>query len=265
MTYSQQSLFTDFSKRIPPDWAFEEDNLNELSNATFHSECLGKNKLEGQSFNVTIRFLSSEDLGALLTLHHKILSYLPKKEIFRADQESFIQAHLNRRGRTIGAFIKDQLIGYAVVSFPKNDQDNLGEFAKLSLEDKIKVAHFDGAGVDPDYRGSQLHRTLNTIRGRFANLAGYDHMMGTVSPLNPYSLMNHLAAGFHIVNFTKRYGGMDRLIIYRKGLTHKMQAFDQQHLIDLKDRHAIKEGLDQGFVGTELVKTGTGYFLCLGK
>ena len=155
----------------------------------------------------------SDDLDKLVALHHKIIAALPAKQIFRSDDLSFMEANLHRRGRTVGAFLRGKLIGYAVISFPKGDTDNLGELAPINESDIIRVAHYDGAAVDPDYRGNNLHRFMNTIRGDYAIAAGYYHLMGTVSPLNPYSLGNHLLAGFELVDFATKYDVISFLLI----------------------------------------------------
>ncbi|MDV7340351.1 hypothetical protein RYZ26_12170 [Terasakiella sp. A23] len=265
MIYSQKKLFQDKEPRIPPGWPYAQDQLDKLVTSTVQTQCFGKNDLSGQTFDVDIRFLNQDHFDQLITLHKKVVAHLPKREIFRSDEDVFFQAHMDRRGKTVGAFIGDQLIGYAVVSFPKNDPDNLGKFMNLQGEDHLRVAHFDGASVNPDYRGSQLHRLMNKVRGTYAFHAGYHHMFGTVSPLNPYSLMNHLSAGFEVVDFTKRYGGMDRLIIYRNGLTKEERVYKQFHMVNLDDRQRIKTDLQNGYIGTEVIKDDHAYHLCLGK
>ncbi len=265
VSYQRQAIFSDLLDRIPPKWEYDVSALAALSVSNFRTEVVGKNNYAGSIIPIEIRFLITYDLDELLKLHGKVIKALPKKEIFRADERTFLESHIERRGRTVGAFYKDRMIGYAVVSFPKNDNDNLGCFINLDSDNMMRVAHFDGACVDPDFRGSHLHRIMNQVRGKYAILAGYYHLMGTVSPLNPYSLMNHLGAGFRVVNFAKRYGGLDRLIIYRDGRNETAQVPKESFLIALDDREAIKAELKKGYIGLDVVKMNGTYKIVLGK
>lgn len=256
------------SSRIPPLWDYNENGLKDLflKNFSTHVEKRGS---EGQGeLPVKVRFLTLDDLEALLTLHKKVITALPDSHIFRSDGTGFMEANLDRRGRTVGAFIEDQLIGYAVISFPKLDSDNLGNLIHIAKQEQLHVAHYDGAAVDPDYRGNRLHRFMNDIRGQYAKLAGYHHLMGTVSPLNPYSLDNHLHAGFEIVNFAVKYNGMDRLIIHKDARNTKTSCkllYTDEKLIPLNARNEIQELLEVGYRGHKVVKETDGFKVVFSK
>lgn len=263
MIYSGKDIFVDFSHRVPPPWDYDVVAFDQWGKRHFETRVCPRQADSAESYTATVRFLTERDFDALEELHHKVVTALPKAEIFRADTSDFLKAHFSRRGRTVGTFLGDQLIGYAVVSFPLNDRDNLGDLARLGPEDKKRVAHFDGAVVDPAFRGSELHRFMNSIRGHCAVLAGYHHLMGTVSPSNPYSLQNHLSAGFEAIGFEQKYGGVDRLIIYRDGRMSSSGSDHCDEQVALTDREVLKKRIKQGLVGTKLEKTDNGYIIFL--
>lgn len=263
MIYSGKDIFVDFSQRVPPPWDYDAVAFDQWGKRHFETQVCPRETDREERYSATVRFLTETDFPALEKLHHKVVAALPKAEIFRADTSDFLKAHFSRRGRTVGTFLGDRLVGYAVVSFPLNDHDNLGDLVRLAPEDKKRVAHFDGAAVDPAFRGSELHRFMNNIRGQCAVLAGYHHLMGTVSPSNPYSLHNHLSAGFEVVGFEQKYGGVDRLIIYRNATMTVPETDNWDEQVALSDREILKKRVKQGLVGTKLEKTGNGYILFL--
>lgn len=84
--------------------------------------------------------------------------------------------------------------------------------------------------------------------------------MGTVSPLNPFSLSNHLGAGFQVVDHAVCYGDMPRYIIYRNGHPTCQQrvlqpdTHEQQSLpVDAFD--TVNQHLERGFVGYAVTRT----------
>ncbi|WP_297018938.1 GNAT family N-acetyltransferase [Thalassospira sp.] len=218
------------------------------------------------SYGVTLRFLETADLNDLVELHQAVVANLPDRHIFRSDQPDFLADHIERRGATVGAFKEGRLIGYAVVSFPYQDPDNLARFTDLPADEALRVAHFDGAAVHPDFRGNHLHQTMNQIRGHYALLAGYHHLMGTVSPLNPYSLGNHLGAGFQVIGHAVCYGDMQRYIIHRKGHPTSLQRPrnpEDKELIScpVDAFFEVSEHLAHGYIGFAVQRTSSGKYL----
>ena len=256
----------DTARRIPPPWLFDQNALLAFSQSQWQSNILKRDDPSETSYGVTLRFLAYDDLSDIVQLHQAVVRNLPHRHIFRSDQPDFLADHIERRGATVGAFSEGRLLGYAVVSFPYKDPDNLARFTDLSADEALRVAHFDGAAVHPDFRGNHLHQTMNQIRGHYALLAGYHHLMGTVSPLNPYSLGNHLGAGFQVIGKAVCYGDMQRYIIHRKGHPTSRQRLCNPETQEIKSCPVdafseVGEHLEKGYVGFAVQRTSEGKYL----
>ena len=256
----------DTGARIPPPWLSDQTALLAFSKSQWQSSILKREDPSETSYGVTLRFLTSDDLSDLVELHQTVLRNLPHRHIFRSDQPDFLADHIERRGATVGAFSEGRMLGYAIVSFPHQDPDNLARFTDLSADEALRVAHFDGAAVHPDFRGNRLHKTMNQIRGHYALLAGYHHLMGTVSPLNPYSLGNHLDAGFQVIGQAVCYGDMQRYIIHRKGHPTSCQRLSNSETQKIKSCQVdafseVGEHLAQGYVGFAVQRASDGEYL----
>lgn len=163
-----------------------------------------------------VRLLEPADLDQLIELNRILLAALPHPHVFRAYPEDFLEMNIVSRGRTIGAFFDGRLIAHALLYFPGDDDANFGYDIDLPREERLRVAHFDGSGVHPDFRGSSLQRTLNDLRRAYAASLGFCHIMVTVSPLNPHSLRNHMdGTALEIRAAKMKYDGMERFTLHR--------------------------------------------------
>ncbi|MBK8175645.1 MAG: hypothetical protein IPK66_10395 [Rhodospirillales bacterium] len=213
-----------------------------------------------------LRFVRPDELGALVALHRLVHANLESKEVFRFDSETFMQQHLGRRGRTVGAFTDGMLIGYAAISFPGDDADNLGRDLPLPDDELAYVADYDGSAVHPAFRGNRLQQKLTDIRHDYALLNGRFHILGTVSPINPVSLGNFLAMGCRVRNIKRKYGGDLRFIIYRDLRDAAPQPLESTTFVDvvLTDENRHARLLHLGFQGFRVVESAQGPSLRLG-
>lgn len=161
-----------------------------------------------------MRFVTADELDKLYALHQTVVAALPNPHLFRSDSRSFMDKQIESRGRTFGVFCDDDLVGYAAISFPDGDPDNLGRDLPLPENELGNVADYDGSAVHPDYRGNDLQKLMTGMRHRWALRHDRWHILGTVSPFNAFSLRNFLALGCRVKNIKQKYGGMLRLIIH---------------------------------------------------
>lgn len=242
---------------IPPPWPYDATAVTELERSVFHSQIYTIDD-KTTPHPCAIRFLKRDDLDALDALNDLVLNHLPHPHILRPATRTELAQHIARRGRCIGAFVGDHMVAFTVLACPRDDPDNLGFDLGFERERRLRSCHFELSGVHPTYRGSGLHRTLNTIRAKFAGASGYHYLFGTVSPFNPYSLINHLAQGMTIRKLVTKYGGMNRYIVHR----HYHERFiEPTSIIGAEYRPCLdiagqKLLLNKGYWGIGMRRTG---------
>lgn len=241
---------------IPPQWPYDAEFLQKLEGGLFRIPVKGPGEADPGKICL-VRFLRDGDLDAVEALNELVLSRLPRPDILRREDRGYLALHLVERGRLIGAFLDGRMIAFTLLSFPRDDPDNLGMELGLARSSFLRCCHFELSGVHPDFRGFHLHAIMNEIRSEFAAAAGYHHLFGTVSPYNPYSLNNHLAAGMLVRKLVRRYGGMHRYVIYRDFTRpHALSpdALRTQRFVACKDLAAQQELLAAGLWGVSLRK-----------
>ena len=245
------------SRPIPPPWPYDAAALAEIEKTVLHSQ-VARHDRRQITCPCTLRFLNASDLEQLSQLYDVVLRALPHPHILRAAGASYLARHIDQRGRCIGAFCEGPMVAFTVLTFPRDDPDNLGIDLGYDRETRMRSCHLELSGVHPEFRGSHLHRTMNTMRAEFAVTAGYHYLYGTVSPRNPYSLQNHLAHGMLVRKLVTKYGGMDRFVIHRNACqTHvvtpeAMAAAQYRPCLDIAGQKAL---LDAGYWGVSLRQT----------
>lgn len=199
-----------------------------------------------------MRFVRRNELDALFQMHHVILKYLAHPHQFRPDSREFMAKHIDVRGRTVGVFVDNELVAYAAISFPDGDSDNLGRDLPLPPEEFAHIADYDGSAVHPRFRGNGLQKKMTVMRHRYALAHDRYHILGTVSPLNAFSLSNFLNIGCLVKNIKTKYGGMTRLIIHMDLRDKQPTAFVDDslcdvELIDVEQITALLRNKFQGF------------------
>lgn len=202
-----------------------------------------------------MRFLEESELDEAYELHQFVVSGMKHPHMFRADSKTFMAQHIECRGRTVGTFCDGRLAGYAAISFPDGDPDNLGRDLPLPEAEIAHVADYEGSAVHPDFRGNRLQLKMTDMRHRYALAHDRYHILGTVSPLNPVSLSNFLGFGCRVKNFMIKYDDMQRFIIHRDLRDEVSTEFDPTSLVDvpLSDRQRHKFLLRQGLHGYRVV------------
>lgn len=202
-----------------------------------------------------MRFLREEELDEAFRLHQFVVSGMKHPHMFRADSKTFMAQHIESRGRTVGTFCDGRLAGYAAISFPDGDPDNLGRDLPLPEAEIAHVADYDGSAVHPDFRGNRLQLRMTDMRHRYALAHDRYHILGTVSPLNTVSLSNFLGFGCRVKNFMIKYNDMQRFIIHRDLRDAVAPPLDSATFVDvpLSDIKRHRALLRQGFQGFRVV------------
>ncbi|MEZ5584350.1 MAG: hypothetical protein R3F37_17790 [Candidatus Competibacteraceae bacterium] len=104
---------------------------------------------QGQPVTVPyqVRLLTLADLEPLCQLHHRILSELPAPHLLRPNKPEFFVRHLKDAGYSLGVFVEDKLIGYAVLGLAPESVATFGADLNLSSAELALAAHLDGVAL----------------------------------------------------------------------------------------------------------------------
>lgn len=163
-----------------------------------------------------IRKAVMEDLPGLVRIMEEATRSIEEPSWFVSYNEAFMASHLQGGGFALAAQAADgTLAGLFLVDIPGLSPDNLGRDAGLSEGELLKAAHMDSAAVLPAYRGHKLQARLMAAAETDLAARGYRHLLCTIHPDNRYSLSNALERGYAIAATLKKYGGLDRHVLYK--------------------------------------------------
>lgn len=189
---------------------------------------------------IRIRRAEQEDIGRICRMIHLIDEAMENPDYFFADDDSFVERHVGKEGFILLAESGAEPVGYLVIRFPGQAQDNLlrdlyehnrkafdtcvgerwdagdGEFPGSCGIDRMNlVAHFESAGVLPAYRGRGIQKQLTRTALEWLRDMPYAYYLATVHPENGASLAGMTGCGFEIAATTFKYGGLVRHILFR--------------------------------------------------
>lgn len=165
---------------------------------------------------VKLLFAQMRDAGEIYRVMHEIKDALEDEELYCADEMWYVQDNISNRGFTVKACDgAGRILGFLIVHFPDEKEDNMGHYLNLSADECKKVAYMDSVAILPQARGMGLQRKLIAFAQEAEQLRSYRYLMATVSPKNPYSLHNFKAMGYQTVCMVQKYNAWDRLVLCR--------------------------------------------------
>jgi hypothetical protein len=206
------------------------------------------------AWHAPVRRLDAGQIGAVFALHQSLVRSMAADLVARETQE-FFASHMSAQGQIHGVFDADRLIAYAVLGLPRQGDPNFGLDHGLSGDELDRVAHLDGAGVDPQWRGNGLQRWLTLSRLAAARAAGRSTLLSTVAPANVASLASLLACGLQVRGLAQRFGGWRYLL--RLDIEDARAAAGQGVWVERADLARQQALLEHGCWGWE-VEPGLG-------
>ena len=160
-----------------------------------------------QRGDLRIVYLGPSDLDRLYALHAALHRDPDQAGQFVHETRDFFRQHLGEHGRVLGLIADGgALVGYSVLGLPDaDDPDNFGADIGLPAGERGRVAHLDGTGIHPAWRGLGLQRALIRERLRICEGIGRTIALSTAAPPNRRSLGNLLAAGLIVVALVTKY------------------------------------------------------------
>lgn len=192
------------------------------------------------------RVLTEANVDAVLALHLGLVRGVAADQVATETREFFAD-HVARCGRLFGYFAGPDLVAYAVLGLPGAADPNFGVDHGLGGEQLARVAHLDGAGVDPRYRGHGLQQNLIRWRLDAARAAGRTIALSTVAPTNGASFDNAVACGLTARGLAVRYGGWRYLL--RRDLDREACMTGEQRWVAAQDLDAQQALLQAGWRG----------------
>lgn len=165
---------------------------------------------------ITIRRAERNDELKITSVMEQASHSLPDSSWFVADDVEFVIRHLEKEGMTLLAFIKEEPAGYLMIRIPETAEDNLGWDLQLSHDELMCVAHMESIAVLPQFRGLGVAGKLLMQGEEILRQKGYSNLLATVHPNNLASLHNFEKLGYGIKKKVLKYGGKERLIVYKQ-------------------------------------------------
>ena len=165
-----------------------------------------------------LRELTHTDLPALLELNRAVVAALADPGLFRlfGGADSFLADHLGARGRSLGVFAQDHLVGYSSLTRPgPDDLDNYAVDLGWAPERAGRVALLSAAMVHPAHRVRGLHRALIAGRMALARGLGVQELLVRAAPANAVSRRTLLSHGFAVAWLGVQREGSLRHVLWR--------------------------------------------------
>lgn len=166
-----------------------------------------------------LRLLSRRDASLVLALREDVLSRLEHPDLYvrEDDEAAFVAQHLPGhaacRGETIGVFEGAQLVAYAMLGLPADDDPHhLGTHISRGDRSLGQVSHLASCMVDAAHRGHGLQRRLLAARFSLAQAQGRPLCVAMVSLHNHASRHNLMRAGLRIVHVGEVMGLRRQLV-----------------------------------------------------
>jgi len=208
-----------------------------------------------------MKLVLSDELDLVMELQEHVYKNLPNKNVLFCDEYDDIYNDLKGDSKILGVYNSmDKLIAYRYISVPGITEKNLGVDIGLTGDELKHVAHLETTVVHPEYRGNNLQSlTLVNLVPQILEL-GYNHLICTISPQNPYSLYNIMKNGLSIKALKRKYITKEN----ENGLWRFILHTDLNEVIDLKkvslktlELHSYEEQADlisMGYIGHRLCK-----------
>lgn len=210
----------------------------------------------------TARLVSYETLADIIYLMQRVYDSLPIKEVLFMDSYEDIYSDLNKGAKIIGVYGEtNQLIAFRYVSFPGNEDKNLGNDLGLPKDVFYKICQLETTVVDVPYRGNDIQSMTLGLMIPIIRKDGYEHMVCTISPYNYYSVNNIMKHGLKVKALKKKYSseendsdGFWRYILHgRIGEEFNFKIIDQIN-VGMTDIEVQRDLLKKGYMGFELDK-----------
>ncbi|MDY3868262.1 MAG: hypothetical protein SOZ52_02675 [Pyramidobacter sp.] len=216
----------------------------------------------GETVSARFIMLEAHDAERAIALNDLVARGVNNPKVFNSDQE--IERNLNGEGWGFGVTVQDSLVAMVIISTIPADWEKLVKDSPLADIPACQGAIRDIVVVRRDFRGNGLQRRLIELAAHCLPKER-EHLISTISPNNPASLISALSAGCHIVHWGHFYGGRERFLTY---MHVRENSPDHVHqlpmLVPLSNTRVNRAMLTQGYRAIGMEKSEHGLALRYG-
>lgn len=162
-----------------------------------------------------LRLAVPEDVPEILAVMNEAYEAMENKADYITDEEGYIARHIKDEGFILVGEAEGVMAGFFMVSTPKPEENDLGQFLALSEEQLRKTALMDSAAVRPQFQGQGLMGEMFREAVKRAEVQ-YPCLLGTVAPGNLPSRRNFEKMGFVVEKTVVKHGGYARLLMGKR-------------------------------------------------
>jgi ribosomal protein S18 acetylase RimI-like enzyme len=218
-----------------------------------------------QDVEYKIQPINESYIDELLKLQEIVVENLPRQDLFYPETRQNYNRWLSNRsnGFGLGVFHNAEMIGYLVVAFPGEQDENLGLEIDINYQELNRVARYGLIGVHPAYRKLGLVEKMMQEKIEILRKQHYKHICCTVSPHNYPSLKMLFSHGFTVKKIMTKFGNLTRCIAHLD-LENSVDSPVYSVAVDNNDIKTQRSLLEQGFYGYSLCKNNSGYDIVYG-
>lgn len=222
------------------------------------------NKIDTYDANeCEIKFLDESHLNEILKLQDIVVKNLSDITSYYVEPTEFFIKQLAIKNSVIGIFIKGELVGFNVASFPGPEDENLGRDIELPEEELSLVAQFGPAAVNPEFRSRGLLNRIVAMHLRVLQENGYRHVCFTVSPNNYPNIKVTMSQGFVFKKIKIKYNNLLRCI-FHLDFQERFKQPKYSARISNTDIESQKFTMGLGFYGYDVIKKEDGFDIVFG-
>lgn len=157
-----------------------------------------------------------DNLDDICRIQEIAFDHLEDKTLLRRNTTEMLEKCLEEPHYTLGAFLGEELIAFAMLFEAGQSDENIGKDLGLNKKELDQTINMKLIIVLPKYRGNGLQKKLMSRLEEIAKSRKKRFICGTVSPENIYSCNNFTELNY-ILKATKiKYDGLKRNIYCKK-------------------------------------------------
>lgn len=165
--------------------------------------------------DITFRVLEKDSVPLLLDLQEEAFAVLDDPDLLRRNTAETFGVCFNEKSLVLAVYRGKEIAGFGILYAAGKDGENLA-YSLESCDDVENYVNVKLTIVRPAFRGQGLQRLLIDKLVGYAQKEGFKGAFATVSPKNNYSSSNLTKCGFEAVRTLVKYGGMKRILFYKK-------------------------------------------------